>query len=339
MLGAEEVMRMLLLCLLLAMPLAANELAVGDDAPKFKAGGTIHNPPETARTLADCKGDVIVIMEWCIGDGKARLLPELQKRWEQHGEYGLMVFTVHRFDHNGLPEVRAFCRREKYTFPVAMGGQYDDSNEFGKYSGEKGFWSAIVDIDGKIAFFSRDSFIDALDKELARIEYPKLGKHVVAKEAERAAGKLKDRDFGEALVEAEKALEKELSEEARSDLELLQDRVNSMVDHRKKRIEEWTKEKRFDLVGNMHELQKEQFKRHKIGDEAKAELARLKKDKSVKKELEAFTALEKQIEKSEPQGTQMLINALRGFSNAHRGLGAADYAEQIIKERRAEIKD
>ncbi len=331
-------MRMLLLCLLLAAPLAA-QLTVGDEAPKFKAGGTIHNPPETARTLADCKGDVIVIMEWCIGDGKARLLPDLQKRWEQHGEYGLMVFTVHRFDHNGLPEVRAYCRREGFSFPVAMGGRYDDSNEFGKYAGEKGFYSAIVDIDGKIAFFGRESFIDALDKELARIQYPKLGKHVVAKEAERAAGKLKDREFGEALVEAEKALEKELPEEARSDLELLQDRVNAMVDHRKKRIEEWTKEKRWDLVVNMHELQKEQFKRHKIGDEAKAELARLKKDKAVKKELEAFTTLQKQIEKSEPQGTQMLINALRGFSNAHQGLGAAAYAEQIIKERRAEIKD
>jgi hypothetical protein len=339
MVGMEGTMRLILLALLLAAPLCAAELKVGDDAPPFKAGGDLINPPEFARTLDDCKGDVIVIMEWCIGDPKMRRLPDLQKRWEQYGENGLMVFAVHRLDHHKLPQVRAYCRGEKLTLPVAMGGFYDEKNSFGKYSGESGFWTTIVDVDGKVAFFSKEDFLAALDKELARIVYPKLGKHAVAKEAERACGKLKGREYGEALVEADKALGLNPPEAAKQDLEHLKETVTTLAEQRLARVEEWKTSKRWDLVVAALEQMKGQYKGHKFGDDARAELKTLERDKAVKKELEAFQTLERQMQKSATQQPQIIVNGLRAFARANKGMGAADYAEALAKEREAELAD
>ncbi len=330
-------MRTLVLCLLLTLPLTASELKVGDDAPPFKAGGDLINPPEFARTFDDCKGDVLLVMEWCIGDATTRKLPEIQRRWDQFGEYGLMVFAVHRLEHNKLPQVRAYCRSEKITFPVAMGGMYDERNEFGKYSGAEGFWATIIGVDGKVAFFGKDDFLPALDKELARIAYPKLGKHTVAREAERAAKKLLSRDFGSALNDADKLLATELPDEAKADLELLKERLIGLAEARNKRAEEWKENSRWDLVSAHLERMQKEYKGHALGDESKAELARIKKDKALKKELEAFTALKRQNDRIESQPTQARINALRAFARAHPGLGAAAAAEEQAKILEAEL--
>lgn len=319
-----------LLILLLAAPLCA-QLKVGEDAPKFNAGGDIINPPEFARSLDDCKGDVIVIHEWHSRDASAGKMEDLQKYWAKHGENGLMIFTIHRLDFEKLAQVRKIVLDKKLTLPVCMGGFYDDKNEFFKYK-DDGFRTTIIDIDGKIAFYSgKDDYKPVLDRELARLQFPNLGKHTATENAAKVARGLQKREWGKCLADAEKLLAGELDDETRADLELLQSRLEGFAQTRLKRITEWTAAKRYDLVMACLERQKEDFKFHKHGEDAKAEIARLKKDKDLKKELKVWEDYEKLRGKHESGDWQTYANALKAFAKGQAGTGASAFAEAEAK--------
>jgi ribosomal 50S subunit-associated protein YjgA (DUF615 family) len=323
--------------LLLATPLLAQDLKVGDVAPPFRAEGAIVNPPEFARTLDDCKGDVVLIMEWHMRDGTARKLPEIQRVWDQYGGKGLVVFCIHRLDKEGLAEVRSFFKTNKYTFPGVIGGMHDNDNDFSKYRADSGFRTTIIDVDGKIAFYSKDDFVEELDKQLKRVVYPNLTKHKVAKQAEKAAKKLATRDFGGAWNEAKRLLGHKITDEAKADLNLLIERLKDISMKRLSRIEEYKAQRRWDLVVETLELLREEFRGHDVGTAARQELDRIRKEQ--KKEIEAFHELHKLVEKAWPQGDQILINSLEAFAKGRDGLGAAEFARAEVKRIKAEMDD
>ncbi|MBX3460064.1 MAG: hypothetical protein KF696_08865 [Planctomycetes bacterium] len=331
-------MRPLLLFLLLASPLCA-QLKVGEDAPKFSAGGAMINPPEFARTLEDCKGDVIVIHEWHARDASAGKVPDLQKYWEKHGQNGLMIFTIHRLDFEKIAQVRKIALDRKFTLPICMGGFYDDKNDFFKYK-DDGFRTTIIDIDGKVAFYSgKDDFKPVLDRELARIQYPNLGKHTATEAAAKVARGLQKREWGKCLADAEKLLAGELDDETKADLGQLQSRLEGFAQTRLKHIAEWTESRRYDLVMACLERMKDDFKGHKHGEDAKAEIARLKKDKDLKKELKAWEDYDKLRARHEAGEWQTYANALKAFAKAQAGTGAAVFAESDAKRIETEWEE
>jgi len=328
-------MRTFAVAILLALcpVLAASGLKVGDRAPNFEMNGMVVYPPESVRNLSDCRGDVVFIMEWQMRDPTVGQLATVQRLWERFGGKGLHVFTIHRLNFEGELEVRKHMREKGYTFPVAMGGFEDRANDFEAYRNPgEGFRTTIVDIEGNVAFYGTDGWQSTLEREMARVRYPGLGKQTVADPADRAARHMRDRAFGRTLNEAATLLEGEISDEARADLELVIERVTAMAETRLTRVEAWLEDRRYDLALPMLDTISNEFSRHKIGDDAKARHTELRRDRDIRNELRAFEELDRLIERTQRQGDAMLVNALRAFANAQKQYRAAGVAERMAAD-------
>lgn len=328
------------LCALCAAGLFADAPTVGDDAPKFKAKGKLINPPEFVRELKECKGDVVLIYEWHMRDPSAGGLSHIQSLWDKYGGKGLQVFAIHRLDFEKWPEVEAYCRKNKYTFCVPMGGFYDEANDFFGYKEGKSFRYCVVSGEHKVAWYGKDEgWKDALDAELDKLVYPNLGKHEVHDDCKSAAEELGKREFGKALVEAEKALAGEVNPEAKRDFESIVARAMWIADTRAERVAKWIEEKRYDLVMKTHELNEEEFRTHRIADEAEEARKALKKDKAIKKELKAFDMLDDLIAKESTGGWQKYANALHAFAKSQSRFAAGGVAEKLAKSLEYEMEE
>lgn len=328
------------LCVLCAAGLYADAPKVGDDAPKFKAKGKLINPPEFARELSDCKGDVILIYEWHIRDGSANGLSHIQSVWEKYRGKGLQVFAIHRLDFEKWPEVEAYCNKNKYTFCVPMGGFYDEANDFFGYKEGKNFRFCVVSADHKVAWYGEDDgWKDALNAELGKLVYPNLGKHEVHEDCKSAAEELGKREFGKALVEAQKALAGDVNPDAKKDFETIVARAMWIADTRAERVKQWTEEKRYDLVLKTHELNEEEFRTHETAEQAEEARKALKKDKEIKKELKAFEMLDALIAKEITGDWLSYANSLRAFARAQASFKAGEVAEKMAKALEFEMEE
>lgn len=332
-------MRLLLLVLaLLAAPLMAGTVVVGQPAPKFKAGGRLVNPYEFARTNDDCKGDVVVILEWNMKDlDQKKSAQQLATAFKTWGGKGLWVFAIHRL-RDPQRDVYHFCKAEGITYCVPMGGFYDEDNDFGQYVHEDRIYrTTVIGVDGNVAYYGRGDFDAAMQAELKKLVYPGLGKHVLAGKLEKAGRSFAQREYGAALAEAEKLAAGELTDDERADAQLLIDRCKGLATRRNERIKAWTDDKRFDLALAALEVMEKDFKGHELGKQAKDQATALRKDKANKEELKAYEELQKLIDKSEPQGDQTLLNALKTWAdlkkNLRAGKAATEMAKQIELER------
>lgn len=331
-------MKLLVLMLLLAAPLYADAPAVGADAPNFKALGSIINPPEFARELKDSKGDVILIYEWNARDGTRAALKDIQAYHTKWNGRGLQIWTIHRLDFEKFPQIDVMARSEGWTFPICMGGFYDDKNDFFGYKEGKNFRGCVVGIDGKVLWYGKgDAWKEPLEAELKKVVYPNLGKHVVADAAHLTAKKLGEREFGKALVECERLLAAEPAGDVKADLELIAKRANDLARARLEVIKKANEEKRYDIVMATLELLDEEFRTHKYGDDAKAEIKALKKDKAIKKELDAYEGLEKVIAKDGKSDPQSYINSLSAFAKAHANFAAGTVATKMASRLKADM--
>ena len=336
MLHRTAVVALLLVC---AAVVHADALKVGQDAPKFKAGGNIVNPPEFDRELKDCEGGVILIYEWHIRDGTKSALPDIQKYWDKWQGLGLYVWTIHRLDFEKFPQVDIIARNAGYTFPICTGGFYDDANDFFGYKDGKSFRTTVVDKEGKVAYYGADDgWKSVLEAEMGKIVYPNLGKDEVADKLEMSAKNFAKREFGKALNDAEKRLGEELSDEEKSDAELIVKRAMWIADTRNERITKWREEKRYDLVKSTLELLESEFKGHKIADDAKAALKELKKDKEIKKELAAFELLDKLIDKEGRTDAENYMKCLNQFAKQQERMKAGEVAGKMASKIKSDLE-
>jgi hypothetical protein len=336
-LGPELTMRLVLILLLLAAPLAARTLKVGEEAPNFKANGDIINPPEFERTLDDCKGSVILVMEWSLRDPTFGDMKKVQDYYSKHAGKGLHIWTVYRLDFEKLFRVRKIAWENGFTFPICMGGFYDEKNDFFGYKREEsGFRTTVVDIEGKVAFYGEKGWDAVLDKELAKLVYGGLGRQKVADPVAKIAASYAKRDFGKALKDAETLEAAGVPEAAADDHGYIVGKLKQIADTRNQRITEWVADKRYDLAMPVLEVLRDEFKGHKIGDDAKAQLDAIKKDKDAKKEIKAFEDLQKLIDKLKLGEKQMLVNGLKDFAKrmntVRAGVVATKLAEQYEHE-------
>jgi hypothetical protein len=322
-----------LVCLLFsAQVLMAEGLKVGDPAPAFRAGALLINPHEEIRALEDCPGEVILIFEWQMRDPTRGQLDAIQRNWERHVGKGLHVFTIHRLNFEGAPEVRKMLREEGYTFPVAMGGYEDRGNNFEAYRNPGGgFRTTIVDMDGKVAFYGTTGWQPVLDREVARVTYPGLNRTTLAEPVERAARHLKERDFGRALTAAAELQRGDLSEEAQADLQLVMEHVNGIAERRNRQIDAWIEDRRYDLVLEALEVQRREFSRHEIGEAARTRAAELRRDREVRREVQSYEHLERLLQRMKGQDDQVFVNALKQFAEAQSEFRASGVARDIAR--------
>lgn len=326
-------MQILLILLLLAAPLAARTLNVGEEAPKFKANGDIINPPEFERTLEDCKGSVVLVMEWSLRDPTFGDMKKVQDYCNKHAGKGLHIWTVYRLDYEKLYRVRKIAWEHNFTFPICMGGFYDDKNDFFGYKREEsGFRTTVVDVDGKVAFYGEKGWDTVLDKELAKLIYGGLGRHKVADPVTKIAASFAKRDFGRALKDAETIEAAGVPEAAADDHGYIVGKLKQIAETRNQRITEWIADKRYDLALPALEVMREEYKGHKLADDAKAQLDAIKKDKEAKKEIKAFEDLQKLIDKARLGEKQMLVNGLKDFGKRMNTVRAGTVATKLAEQ-------
>lgn len=324
-------MRLLLaLFALLAAPLCAGTVVVGKPAPTFKAGGRLVNPYEFARTNNDCKGDVVVILEWNVKDLDTRKIAgQLAATFKTWGGRGLWVFAVHRLRETPR-ELHHYCKAEGISYCVPLGGFYDEANDFGHYVHEDRIYrTTVIGVDGNVVFYGRGDYDTPLQAELKKLVYPGLGKHTLAGKLEKAGRNFAECNYGAALAEAEKLAAGELTDDERADAQLLIERCKALAERRNERIKAWTDDKRFDLALPALEVMEKEFKGHELGKQAKAGADAITKDKANKEELRAYEDLKKLIAKSEPQGDQTLLNALKTWGDLKKDLRAGRAALEI----------
>lgn len=320
--------RLIAICALamLATPLLCQP-KVGDDAPNFKVKGNVINPQE-AVTLADCKGDVILIKEWQARDMEsAAEMPTVQKYWTERGGKGLHAFIIHRLDFEKTQDVLEYCADKNYTFCVPMGGFYDAS-DFSAYKTEKSFRTTVVGVDGKIAFYGKTGWQEALDAELKKCVYPGLTQHVVAKQVEKAAVFFASREYGKAITEADKLIES-TDEAIKADAKLVKSRSELFAAALRGRIDKAKEEKRYQKALDLLERMSKEFRLHEIGTNADAEAKAMRADKSLKPELKAWENLAKVLESNKKKDRTMRANSLRAFAKANPGMKAAEDAEAM----------
>ncbi|MHC4840183.1 MAG: hypothetical protein ACYTDT_04370 [Planctomycetota bacterium] len=316
---------------LCALPVtAAGKLRKGSEAPDFSAGGRIINPPEFARELDDCEGKVVVIVEWNRRDGSKDYLEPLQPLWKKYGGHALMIFAVHRLKDTEW-KVRTWLRDHSITFPVCMGYFYDEKNEFGDYSAESGkFAACVVGIDQKVAYWNTSgSPAKVAQRLLDEIEYKGLQKQDYTKAANDAAAAFSSKKYGRAMNLSKKVMDGEFTEQDKEDAEYVYDRASALADARQDRVDEAKEDGRLDLMKSNLEANKSDFAGHEVSEKAKDALKALKKDKSLKRERDAFEDLEKLKRKNAGKEPLTQANGLRAFAKALKGTKAAEVAKKL----------
>ncbi|MDC1141504.1 hypothetical protein OAU50_00290 [Planctomycetota bacterium] len=326
---------MIALLALLSMPLeaAGDELKKGDDAPKFKVGGRVIHPPEFARDLNDCEGKIVVIMEWNRRDSSKDWLTDVEPLWKKYGGHALMVFAIHRLKDTEW-NVRSYLKSSKITLPCCMGYFYDEKNEFTDYSATEGkFAACVIGLDQKIAHWSTTESPAKIAQELLKAaEYQGLQKQDYAMGAKSSAAAFSSQKFGRALNEAKKVMDGEFKDEEKEDAEYVHDRAQARADARQSKIDSAKESGRWDIYKENLTLNRQDFAGHEIGDAAKEALKAFKKDKTIKRERDAFEQLDKLKSKNEGKEPHTQSNGLRAFARAAAGTKAADVAKKIAAE-------
>ena len=121
-------------------------VGIGAMAPDFRAR-TLDEPP-AARTLADYRGDVVLLNVWATWCGPCRVeMPSMQRLHEEFRERGLHVVAV-SIDKPGFEEeIRAFVSEYGLTFEVL----YDPNGTITSTYQTTGVpYSFVIDRGGKI---------------------------------------------------------------------------------------------------------------------------------------------------------------------------------------------
>jgi hypothetical protein len=252
--------------------------------------------------------------------------------WNEYGGKGLNMYLL---ESQGTAEdkLKAFLKGKGITAPVQMGG-------LSGYPGNGGLpFAYVIGVNGKVVFEGRGDYHAAVKTEMAKIKYPGLGMLEVAKGLEKAAGNFVAKAYNKAIDDCNSVIEKGKDEAAIADAKFIIERCNAEGSKLRARIDAAKGEKRYlDAFADLDVLASG-FKGMEIGDTAAAEIKELKKDKEVKKEVDAANNLIKLRENVAKMKTKTeKATALRNFAKqkANDGTRAAEEAKADADKVEAE---
>lgn len=257
-----------------------------------------------------------------------KALPSVEALWQKNKDRGLHIFLVES-QGGTLEDISKYVKDRNLTFPVAIRNECD----FDGYKGGNGLpYAFVVGPDGKVAWQGRDGYAAVIEKELARIKYPGLGKLDVAPELVKAATQFGTGNYASAREDAMKVKEKEADNEAVvADADFIIKRVEARVAGLRSKIDAAKEKRRYhEAVAMLEELSGKAYKGMEESDKAGEELKELKKDKEVKAELKAWSDLAKVLEANEKAKSDVdRKKNLIKFVEKNEGMAAAEEAKAL----------
>lgn len=253
-------------------------------------------------------------------------MPHLQRFWNENQYKGLHVFHVESQNHE-REKIEAFCKEKGVTFPQTL----RSGSEFSGFSGFSGLpYAFVVGVDGKVIWEGRSGYLEVVAKELEKVRYPGLGKLAVAEDAHKAASLFGARQYANAIEEARDLLEDEPSAEAKADAEYIIARAEKVAESTKARIAEAREDEDFLVAMDLLAELGKTFKGHEVGDWAREEHGALKKDKHVKKSVQADATWEKLKPTLHEMSAAEQRKLLEGFLKKFEGTRAGRKAQEKL---------
>jgi hypothetical protein len=247
--------------------------------------------------------------------------------WTRYKGEGLVVLAI---SSEPLKLVAPYVTEYQLAFPVAAGSP--TGGALGKMTGSKSLpHSFLIDPEGNLAWHGHpNSLTDELVQQALRGATKPGPKETLAWRGQidgAPAGPLADAARGElnmalsALAEDPSPGAEALRLALNSHLGDLRDQIDGMFEQRDVR----------QGLAALDHLAGE-FKGHELGKQLKAALKAKRKDKSVKAELNALTALERALEVGRRRGMKKALRMLEQVSESYPGTKAAERAARIAGE-------
>ncbi|MCZ6602474.1 MAG: hypothetical protein O6952_05665, partial [Planctomycetota bacterium] len=204
--------------------------------------------------------------------------------------------------------------------------------DFTGYPGGNGLpYAFLVGVDGKVIWQGRHGYEQVIAEEIKKVRYAGLGKTEVAPDLKKSAKLFSTRKYSRAIKEARKRLEVANAEggdvSVIPDAEYIIERANRVGERMMDSAETAKADREYGrAIGTLKRILK-QFKGLPIAEEAEVEVARLKQDREIKKQLRAeknLVALMEAIKKAPTKEKQAAM--LRAFAKKFDGMKAAEKA-------------
>ena len=147
-----------------ALSAAKTSGMLGNPSPNFRADRCLNEPADQRKTLADCKGEVVLVKLWGVKCGPCLAsMSEVQALWNAYGGRGLHVFMLERQGHDEAAITQVF-RRRGLTFPDVLEGNFP-------------FWGVgslpyayVIGVDGTVIFEGHDGYSAVIEEEIKKVK-------------------------------------------------------------------------------------------------------------------------------------------------------------------------
>jgi hypothetical protein len=269
-----------------------------------------------------------------------RQLPHMNELAETPG---LHVVGLYAQIHT-LEEIEAVVKKHEIKYPLTADG--DIFNNAGYVTDGVSLpivW--IIGVDGKIAFTGMSGYSDALEKEMAKVKYPGLGKAAIHKDLEPAAKAFVEGKYADAYKLAETVSDNTEDEKAEEDADYIMERIDDRLTTLSVRAETAEIMKNYALALGCWEELATKYAGLEDAEEAPARLKKLQEDKAVATEIAArhellklMMSLDVSFQEVDPADGAAVTNfrkkcleEYRKFAKENKGTGAGDNAEELIK--------
>jgi hypothetical protein len=269
-----------------------------------------------------------------------RQLPHMNELAETPGLHVVGLYAqIHSLD-----EIEAVVKKHEIKYPLTA-----DSDIFNNAGYNTDGVSLpivwIIDVEGKIAFTGMAGYSEALEKEMAKVKYPGLGKAVIHKDLEPAAKAFVEGKYAEAYKLAETVSDSTEDEKAEEDADYIMERIDDRLTTLSVRAETAEIMKNYALALGCWEELATKYAGLEDATEAPARLKKLQEDKAVAKEIAArhelvklMMSLDVSFQEVDPADSAAITNfrkkcleEYRKFAKENKGTGAGDSAEELIK--------
>lgn len=276
-----------------------------------------------------------------------RQLPHMNELHKEYGPKGLHVFTLFAQGHP-MSQIDALVAKNKIEYPIALDGEWA-----GSYPSPSLPEVWVIGVDGKIIYKGGKLDDAVLEKELAKVKYPGLGKAAVANELEAAAKAFGKGNFAEAVKLAQAVIDGDSPEAAVKDAEYLVERVEEKIKQLTQRAELAEVQKDFTLAQVCWNELATRFAGCEDTEEAAAHLKRVQDDKDAVKEMAARRAMlvlmrdlnweanDMDLEDAKVMKAfrEKCIEAFEKLAKEHPSTQAAATATKFAEIHRAALKD